>query len=258
MATLERDGRIIGYSVDGEGPALLAFHGTTQNRTAWDAVRTAMSVPRTWVSVEFPGSGESSLPGGPLDLDLLVDDAIAVVDHLGHGSVDVAGFSLGAVAALRTAARHPERVRTVTSLCGWSRSDARMRLTFSLWRRLIALGPDVFMHYALVDGYTAATLEAMEQMVPAVLEMAPAMVQPGSDAHLELDERIDIEDSLAAVRAPCLVMGALEDRWVDIAASRHIAAAVSGARLVELPGGHLVMGERPDLVAAHLGEHLGG
>jgi pimeloyl-ACP methyl ester carboxylesterase len=256
MATLERDGRIIGFSVEGEGAPLLAFHGTTQSRNAWDAVRGAMSVPRAWVCVDLPGSGESSLPDAPLDLDGIVADAVAVMDHLGHDSFDVTGYSLGAVAALRTAARHGNRVRTVTSLCGWTRSDARMRLTFALWRRLIALGPDVFMHYALVDGYTAGTLEAMEPLVPSVLEMAGAMVQPGSDAHLELDERIDIEESLGDVRAPCLVMGGIEDRWVDIAASRHIASAVRGARLVELPGGHLVMGERPDLVAVHLGEHL--
>ncbi|MEN9793450.1 MAG: hypothetical protein RL330_1528, partial [Actinomycetota bacterium] len=35
MATLERDGRIIGFSVEGEGAPLLAFHGTTQSRNAW-------------------------------------------------------------------------------------------------------------------------------------------------------------------------------------------------------------------------------
>ena len=256
MATWERDGRTVGYSVEGEGAPLLAFHGTTQNRNAWDAVRGAMSVPRTWVCIDFPGSGESSLPAAPLELDTIIDDAVGVMDHLGHAAFDVAGFSLGAVTALRTAARHPGRVRTVTSLCGWSRSDARMRLTFALWRRLIGLGPEVFMHYALVDGYTAGTLEAMEPLVPSVLEMAPGMIQPGSDAHLELDERIDIEECLGDVRAPCLVMGGIEDRWVDIAASRHIASVVPGARLVELPGGHLVMGERPDLVASHLGEHL--
>jgi pimeloyl-ACP methyl ester carboxylesterase len=256
MTTLAREGRTVGFSVEGEGTPLLAFHGTTQSRNAWDGVRGAMSVPRAWVSVDFPGSGESTLPEGPLEIDDIVADAVAVMDHLGHDLFDVTGFSLGAVVALRAAARHPDRVRTVTSLCGWSRSDARMRLTFSLWRRLIALGPDVFMHYALVDGYTAGTLESMEPLVPSVLDMAAGMVQPGSDAHLELDGRIDIEECLAEVSVPCLVMGAIEDRWVDIAASRHIASVVPGARLVELPGGHLVMGERPDLVAAHLGEHL--
>lgn len=256
MAFILRNGRAVGFSVEGDGPPLLAFHGTTQARNAWDGVRGAMAVPRTWIAVEFPGSGESALPDGPLDLDDIVADAIAVMDELGHPIFDVAGFSLGAVAALRTAAIHPDRVRTVTSLCGWARSDARMRLTFDLWRRLIELGPDVFMHYALVDGYTAGALEMMEPLVPTVLEMASEMVQPGSAAHLELDTRIDIVDSLAMVKAPCLVMGGVDDRWVDITASRYIAESVAGARLVELPGGHLIMGERPDLVAAHLGEHV--
>lgn len=256
MAQLFLGDRSIGYGVEGDGPALLAFHGTTQARSAWDQVRGSSSVPRTWVSVEFPGSGESSMPDGPMELSEIVGDAVAVMDHLGHDRFDVVGYSLGAVAALSLAAEHPSRVRTVTSLCGWAVSDARMRMTFDLWRRLIAVGPDLFMRYALVDGYTAAGLELLEPLADAVVGMASLAVQPGSDAHLELDGRIDITSSLSRITAPCLVMGAVEDRWVDISKSREIASAIEGARLVELEAGHLVIMEMASEIAAHIDGHL--
>ncbi len=255
MATFTHDGRTIGYSVNGEGPVILAFHGTTQMGNAWDQVRTLCSEPRTWVSFEFPGSGESSMPVSPIELDDIVDDALALMTHLGHENFHVVGYSLGAVTALHTAATAPARTLTVTSLCGWSQSDARMRLTFDLWRKLIAIGPDVFMRYALVDGYTVGTLSVLEPMAEGAIAMASAAVQPGSDAHLDLDIRVDIEDDLQAITSPCLVIGGIEDRWVDISKSRHIASVVRESTLVELPAGHLVIGELAGDIAQLITAH---
>ena len=255
MAVFQHNGRNIGYSLNGEGPAILAFHGTTQMSNAWDQVRDACSEPRTWVVFEFPGSGESDMPTEPLQLDEIVDDAVALMKHLGHDSFHVVGYSLGAVCALHTAARHSKVVSTVTSLCGWSQSDARMRGTFDLWRRLIAISPEMFIRYALVDGYTAATLEMIEPMWEGAVSLAAATVQPGSDAHLELDIRVDIEDDLGTISAPTLVIGGAQDRWVDISKSVHIASRIAGSQLVELPAGHLVIGELAGDIGSLIGKH---
>lgn len=251
----ERNGRIIGYSQVGNGPAILTFHGTTQAGNAWDQVRESCPNDFTWVSFEFPGSGESSMPTVPIELDDLVDDALALMTHLGHETFHVAGYSLGAVTAIHMAAHATDRVRTLTSLCGWAKSDARMRLTFDLWRRLIAIGPDVFMRYALVDGYTAGTLSLLEPMVETVISMAPAMVQPGSDAHLELDTRVDIEADLPLITAPSLIIGGTEDRWVDVSHSRQLAEQIRNTRLVELQAGHLVIGELAGEIGRLIAEH---
>jgi len=255
MAVFENNGRRIGYSLEGTGAPLLAFHGTTQAANAWDQVKATCSEPRTWVVFEFPGSGESDMPDGAIDLDVTVDDAVALMNHLGFAQFHVVGYSLGAVAALKTAARHASSVLTVTSLCGWSQSDARMRVTFDLWRRLIAIGPDLFMRYAIADGYTVDTIAMLEPMVDGVAAMAASAVQPGSDAHLELDLRVDIEADLSAISCPCLVLGGRDDRWVDISKSRHIASVVRGAQLVELPAGHLVIGELPGDIAENIIRH---
>ena len=194
------------------------------------------------------------MPTGPIQLQEIVDDALALMTHLGHQSFHVVGYSLGAVTALSTAATS-SRVISVTSLCGWSQSDARMRITFDLWRRLIAIGPEIFMRYALADGYTVNTLSVIEPMVDGAVAMAATTVQPGSDAHLDLDIRVDIEDQLSKISCPTLVIGGLEDRWVDISKSRHLAATINGAQLVELPAGHLVIGEMAQDIANLIATH---
>ncbi len=255
MAVFEHQGRQIGYTVEGSGSPILAFHGTTQAANAWDQVKAACTESRTWVVCEFPGSGESSMPSGPIDLDEVVAGAVEVMKSLGFQQFHVVGYSLGAVAALKTASLFPSHTLSVTSLCGWSKSDARMRVTFDLWRRLISIDPSLFMRYAVADGYTLPTIEMLEPMIDTVATMGAATVQPGSDAHLELDLRVDIEADLDAISCPALVMGGRDDRWVDFSKSVHLAQRIKAARLVELPAGHLVIGELPGDVAREIVAH---
>lgn len=257
MSTFGVNGRTVGYEAVGSGPPVLVFHGTTQSRSAWDQVIASGGSDRSWVRVDLPGSGESGMPEGALDLDRMVDDSVELMSHLGHGTFSVVGYSLGAVCALHTAARHPARVTHAVSLCGWAVSDARMRATFRLWRKLIAVSPELFMHYAIVDGSTAAAVAMIEPMFDAAVQMAATTIAPGSDAHLELDERIDISDDLPRIGCPTLVIGGMEDRWVDISHSRHIADVVEGAILLELPAGHLVINELAGDIAGAIDSHLG-
>ena len=210
MSSWINNSRTIGYSSEGSGVPILAFHGTTQAANAWSQVQQVCSANLEWVTFEFPGSGESDMPTGPIDLDVVVSDAVALMNHLGHKRFHVIGYSLGAVAALQCAALFPDSVITVTSLCGWSKTDARMKVTFDLWRRLIAIDRELFMRYALADGYTAAGLEVLEPMIDAVVGMAATTVQPGSDAQLELDIRIDIEPASTS-----------EQHWIDDATVLH-------------------------------------
>ena len=255
MAVFEFQGKKIGYTIEGSGSPILAFHGTTQAANAWDLVKAACTEPRTWVVCEFPGSGESSMPTEPISLEDVVTGASELMKSLGFNQFHVVGYSLGAVAALKTAAVFSSHVLSTTSLCGWSQSDARMRVTFDLWRKLISIDPSLFMRYAVADGYSVSTIEMLEPMIDTVASMGAATVQPGSDAHLELDLRIDIESDLDHIACPALIMGGRDDRWVDFSKSVHLASRIKTSRLVELPTGHLVIGELPGDIAREIIAH---
>jgi len=260
MATIDVGGSVIGYAVDGpdDGIPLLLFHGTTMNRMAWDMVRPAMKGPYRFVMVEFPGSGESAMPAGPLTVAGLAADGLAVMDSLGIGRFHVAGYSLGAVVALGVAAIAPDRVVSVTSLCGWAVTDARMKFTFDLWKRLIAADPELFMRYAVADGFTMNTIAALGPMLGDVISVGAASLAPGSVAHLELDELVDMSDQLVDITSPALIIGGIEDRWVDISHSRLLAKGIRGAHLEELPAGHLVIQELPAEIARLIDAHVAG
>jgi pimeloyl-ACP methyl ester carboxylesterase len=260
MATIGVGDARIGFAVEGpdDGIPLLLFHGTTMDRRAWDMVRPAMTGGYRFVMVEFPGSGESSMPTAPLTVEGLARDGLAVMDEVGVDRFHVAGYSLGAVVALGLAAIAPERVLSATSLCGWATTDARMKFTFDLWKRLIETDRELFMRYAVADGFTAGAIAALEPMLAGVIALGAQELAPGSVAHLALDEDVDISDELKNVTCPTLVIGAVEDRWVDIGHSRQLAAEIPNARLAELPAGHVVIQELPAEVAAQIDAHIAG
>jgi 3-oxoadipate enol-lactonase len=260
MPSIQRDGATIGYGVDGpdDGTALLLYHGTTMDRLAWDMVIAALPADHglRFVKPEFPGSGESSMPTAPLTVEELVADGLAVLDEVGVDRFHVAGYSLGAVIAAATAAQAGQRVASATLLCGWVVSDPRMIFTFDLWKRLIADDTALFMRYAVADGFTPGAIGALWDSLEDVVAIGATAIAPGSAAQLDLDIALDITPLLGSITAPTLVIGAEDDRWVDVSHSRTLAAAIPSAQLEILPAGHIVIQELAGDVARLLHGHI--
>ena len=258
MATLDIDGQLIGYAIEGTGTPVLLLHGTTMNRSAFDGVRGALPPDAAYqcVMVEFPGSGESAMPTEPLSVQVLAHQAHTVMQHLGHERYHVAGYSLGAVVAAGLAGIRPDAVSSLTLLAGWMTTDARQRCTFELWKRLIATDRELFMRYALADGLTAGAHEMMEPILEMAIGIGAATIAEGSAAHLDLDLIIDIVGLVGHITAPTLIIGGAEDRWVDISHSHALAAAIASSRIEVLPAGHLMITELPGDIAALLHAHV--
>jgi len=249
------------YSEDLTGlPVVVFLHGTTMDASAWQPIIAMNNGAYNAVQIDFPGSGGSSLGTEPLTVEQLAHHVSAVVSHLAVPRYHVAGYSLGAVIAAACAAIDAQRVATAALLCGWATSDARQRLTFDLWSRLISTDPTLFMHYALVDGFTAPMLSVIEPMAEAAMAMGAQQIAAGSLAHLDLDKRVDIDPLLDGIRCPALVLGARQDRWVDFSHSEQLAARIASSRLVELPAGHLALqecaGDISALIVEHITEHI--
>jgi lipase len=102
---------------DGERTAVV-LHGTTSSSRAWLPVARALGDRADLIAVDLRGRGSSSEVSGPYGIDVHVDDALAVLDALSLDRVVLAGHSLGAYIAVRLAASHPERVRSLVLVDG--------------------------------------------------------------------------------------------------------------------------------------------
>src|SRR6476661_7563977 len=65
---------------------------------------------RTVTTGDAAGHGHSPDPGRPLRPETLADDVAALIEHLGLAPVDLLGYSLGGLTALRVAIQHPDAI----------------------------------------------------------------------------------------------------------------------------------------------------
>lgn len=98
-----------------DAPVLLCVHGISANLTAFSYLADRIAGPdRRVVAFDLRGRGRSEVSApGTYGLDSHAGDVLAVADALGVGAFDLAGWSLGALIAMRVARDHTARVRSI-------------------------------------------------------------------------------------------------------------------------------------------------
>jgi pimeloyl-ACP methyl ester carboxylesterase len=116
-------GTQVAYDALGEGPGLALLHGTSLDpATNFGHVTQRLSARRRVITPEYGGCGLSTIPPGPLSLEVAVEQIAAALGDAFDGPVDLVGESLGAVVAAATAARYPGLVRHLILVAGWASS----------------------------------------------------------------------------------------------------------------------------------------
>ncbi|MDH4145964.1 MAG: alpha/beta fold hydrolase [Acidimicrobiia bacterium] len=107
---------------DARGVPLLLIPGIGAPLDLFEPFCTALGA-RATISFDPPGVGESSTPALPRTMAQLADLVAALVDRLGHDTVDVLGLSWGGALAQEFTLRHPRRVNRlvlVATMHGWT------------------------------------------------------------------------------------------------------------------------------------------
>ncbi|MFD3515646.1 alpha/beta fold hydrolase [Streptomyces sp. NPDC058657] len=179
----------------------------------------------------------------------MVDDTVAVLDALGWESAHLLGVSLGGAVVQRVALRHPQRVRTLTTMaavpgdCAGLRSLRYVRLgTLARFARLKF--PDT------PEGDAEAAVAVLRLLAsparPFDEQAARAAGARNRDGGLHdpqaQSRQIGAQwhgGPLESVSRPTLVLHGADDPLIKPGAARAIASRIPGSRLVLLPGtGH--------------------
>ena len=251
---LEVDGGRIYYEVEGDGHPLLLIHGGLGDLRMWDAQVPAFAERYKVIRYDTRGFGRTETE----DVEFTNHgDAAAVLDHVGAESAYVVGQSRGGMIALDLAIDQPHRVDALVSVAGgvggyepelpegtdippWDEGE---RLWESKdWAALAELETQVW-----VDGWGQAPnrvdAELRRQVHGWILSNYLAGRAEGKPQPLDPPAA----ERLIEVRAPILVLIGEVDEPESVAAERHLAASVVGAKAVEFPGvAHMMHLEEPE------------
>lgn len=193
-----------------------------------------------------PGSGDSPLPDAPLDIDTIADQVVATATAAGLDEFALAGVSLGAAVAIKVATRHAQLVRGLATVVGFAHPRTTLRLNLELWASLHARGDSDLGRFLTSISFSEQYLAALPpQAVHQIVQQLGAHPEPGTAEQIAFTLGIDVRDDLSAVRVPTLVVAATGDRFVAPGHSAVLANGIAGARLVEVPGGHVSLFEDP-------------
>ena len=178
----------------------------------------------------------------------MTDDAIAVLDALGWDSAHLFGHSMGGQVAQRTALRHPGRVRSITSSASLPGDAGRLAAG-----RYVRLGTVARLARMKFPEGRQGDIELAVAATRAVASRACPFDEDEVRRMAGRDQVSGVRDTaaqsrqaakwhggrLSQLRVPTLVLHGAADPLLRPAAARRTAAAISGARLVILPGvGH--------------------
>lgn len=257
-----------------DGTGVLLLHGFPEGAGCWTKVLDLLG--DAGLCCVAPDQRGYSPGARPLDeaeyaLDHLVSDAVGILDTLGWQHAHVVGHDWGAIVGWVLAARHRERVRSLTAVSvphpaafGAALRGDEDQQKRSAYMRLFREPPDHPERVLLADDaaplraiFAGSTLEP-----PQVDVFVRELQQPGAlTAALNWYRAMSAGDYAAvpAVHVPTTYVWSDGDIAVSRAAAAGCAEHVVGDyRYVELPEvSHWIPEQAPDLLAALVLERVG-
>jgi pimeloyl-ACP methyl ester carboxylesterase len=276
---LEIDANGLTFTARAAGPhrgrPVLLLHGFPQTSWSWRPQLAALAATGyRAVAPEQRGYAPSARPTEVKDYRLghLVDDVLAIADTMQMGAFDLVGHDWGGMVAWVVAARHAERVRSLTVVStphpealreARARGDAEQSgpdRFVGVFRRpdeaeCLLLGPDG-------SGAGLRQLFSGAGLDPAVAdEYVATLVQPGAlTAALNWYRAMDEHDvlGLPPVVVPTLYIWSSADSALRRRAAEGTAERVAGRyRFVVLDGiSHWIPEQAPEVLSSLLLDHL--
>jgi pimeloyl-ACP methyl ester carboxylesterase len=197
-------------------------------------------------------------------LDDMADDTAALLDTLDLSSAHIAGISMGGMIAQAFAIRHGERLRSLISIMSSTGNPALPGPTERAMDALMAPAPterDAYIAHTVRTGLAFAspgypTPEA-ERRAMAGQTYDRAFDPDGVSRQLAaVQAHGDRRPGLRTLDVPTLVIHGKDDPLVPIEGGRDTAAAIPGARLLEIPGmGHDLPTGLARTLAAAISDH---
>lgn len=223
-------------------PPVILLHGSGGNHLSWPPQIRRMADERVY-ALDLPGHGRSEGMGRH-SIDEYADDVVAFMKAMKIGAAVMAGVSMGSAIALTLALKYPRKV---------------------LGLGLLGAGAKMRVSPAILD--TVGNSNAFESAVDLIHEncfsanASPELVQLSKRQMMEMRPPVMLGDFLACnkfnvmgqlerVATPTILICGAEDKMTPVKYSEFLREGIPNAQLQIIENaGHLVMLERPDLVA---------
>jgi pimeloyl-ACP methyl ester carboxylesterase len=263
----------ISYLDVGAGPVALFVHGIASNAYLWRHVIDAVAGRRRCIAPDLPLHGQSPVTAGQdLSLTALGANLEDLCGSLGLTGIDLVANDTGGAIAQIFAARHPERLATVT-LTNCDTQDNMPPEAFKPLIELAAAGelaPTAVAMLADLAAAARASFEAVYEHLDRMdLDVIRSYLEPcfGTMERARQFERLltsldagdlrAVAPQLKELTVPTLMVWGTGDTFFDVSAAYWLRDVIPGATgVVTVDGARLFFPEeRPMDLVPHLERH---
>jgi pimeloyl-ACP methyl ester carboxylesterase len=230
-----RDGVQLAWHELGHGRPIVLLHGLFSDAdTNWIRFGHAAEIAARGFRVIMPDLRAHGTSAAPHDAasyppDILADDGLALIAHLGLGDHDLGGYSLGARTAVRMMVKGARPRRLIIAGMGLA--------------GLISTGSRTDHFKQVLRGLGRHARGSPEWMAEAFLKTTggdPQALLPLLDSFVDTSEA-----ELRAIAVPTLVVSGADDQ--DNGPAEAVAVLLPQAEYVEVPGNHMSAVTKPEL-----------
>ena len=238
MPIVQANGIDINYEVQGEGEPLILIPYLAADQACY-----AFQVPEyakhfRCFSVDLRGAGLSGKPDGTYTTELFADDVAAFMQAAGLDSAHVFGLSLGAAAGMWLAAKHPDRVRSLSLHSAWDATDPFLRAVVEGWQVMAeGLGSVTEM---VIRGifpwcFTPELYAARPEYIDSLADFVRSRPMPPVDALLRQSGAVLAHDAravLGSIQAPTLITFGRHDMACSTRFAEPLSSAIPDTELI--------------------------
>ncbi|MFZ1886550.1 MAG: alpha/beta fold hydrolase [Candidatus Binataceae bacterium] len=238
------------YEIHGDGPqTLVMIRGLGSNLTAWYEQVPEFSRHFRVVVFDNRGAGRTDKPDAPYSLRQMADETAGLMDALDIRRAALLGISMGGMIAQEFALAYQGKLSCLILGCTTFGGTEAVRAAPEVMEALLA-GEKANADQRRVQQRSAFTDNAIENRREIIdkherIRMQYLIPPFAYQRQIEAVMKYDVSKRLGEIHIPTIVMAGRDDILVPPENARLIAARIPGAKLVELPGGHLFFTEYP-------------
>ena len=240
MPFAQGQGARIHYEIEGpeDGPVLLLSNSLGTDLGMWSPQMPSLAARYRVLRYDSRGHGRSEAPEGPYTIDMLGQDAVAVLDAAGVERALFCGLSKGGMVGQWLGVNAPDRVGRLVLA-----NTAAFIGAPEVWNQRIetvrAQGMAAIVPGVIDRWFTKPFQERAPDSVARIRDMLLATDPEGYAACCAAVRDMDQRQAISAIRVPTLVIAGRHDLATSPEQGRLIADTVPGARFLELDAAHL-------------------
>ncbi|HZP63927.1 MAG TPA: alpha/beta hydrolase [Terriglobales bacterium] len=201
----------VNYERQGSGEPLLLIPYLAADHACY-AFQVAEYVKHfTCISLDLRGTGETDATEGPYTTQDLADDVAAFMDALGVSKAHISGLSLGGAIGMWLAAKHPEKVTSLSVHSSWQKTDLFIKAVVETWQLVAKATGNVqeMVIRALFPWcFTPELYAAKPEYIQGLGDFVRSRPKQSVESFLEQSNAVishDVESQLSRITAPTLV-----------------------------------------------------